>query len=132
MTISLKITINYHEASKVRAIAVAVELICTSTAYQGGKAIQIQIMNERCCLELFVASTITLQYNSGPVLPQISKHSPAPHHMQECKCATLYPFTAYYLAKTLFYTYDMDLGCSLQMFGASTMTLQYLLGLALH
>ncbi len=81
-------------------------------------------MDVGCSLKLFVASTMKPQNHLLSPTPYLSKKSPPPTQVLQYKGAPICPSTAYQGAKTL-YTYDMDVGCLLKLFVASTMTPQH-------
>jgi hypothetical protein len=105
--------------------------MCPSTAYQGAKTLCISNKDVGCSLKLFAASTMTPQCRLGSAILQFSSYNPPSlPKVYQSKGAPICSSTAYQGAKTLC-IYDLDLGCSLKLFAASTMTLQRCLGSAI-
>ncbi len=81
-------------------------------------------MDVGCSPWVFGASTMTLQHHSGSALPQLSENPSLTYRRNSVR---VYPYAHPQHIKALntLYTYDMDVGCSLWGFGASTMILQH-------
>ncbi len=115
---------NPHPPSEVYQCRVAPT--CPSTAYQGAKTL--------CIHTIWMWDAVYRAMKLQPWLYNITRSQPYPQfpnnphppsEVYQCTGAPTCPPTVYQGAKTLCIYINMDVGCSLQGYEASTMTLQH-------